>query len=485
MTEPSLRTITALRIAIVGGGLSGAAILLSLLRHGCAVPLSITVFEPRGVIGAGLAYGEAASWHLLNVPAKRASMTDDADHWWRWARTNGPRHGWQDCAAAGPDSYLPRRLFGHYVTDIVSAAIRTQPSHMRVDLSRAPVQALLPNRDGGYVLRTEDGRFHDADTVILAPGACSPSTRLAGLDAIEGDQLVDDPWDLDQLGRIRRNAHVLIIGSALTMADTVLSLRRLGHRGRIDVLSRHGIVPEARRDVAAEASCLTPDIAQEGLSRLLRRLRQEIRSGAQDWQAVFEGLRPETQAIWMNLPPDARRRFARHLRTIWDSHRFRMPPSTAEELEELQAEGILRFHTGRLISATASETGLRIEYRERYGSVHKTLHVQAVINCTGPRGSRADADTVLLASLRQEGLLQDDVSGLGWQATPLGNLIDAAGQVQPRLFALGPPLRGTLLECTAINEIRQQAELQAKAILQGAQSGKPLSAQQALRPEWV
>lgn len=481
MTERSLR------IAIIGGGLSGAAMLLALLRRGSAAPLSVTVFEPRGIIGAGLAYGEAAPWHLLNVPARRASLVgDDPDHWWIWARQNAARLGWPDCVDAGPDSYLPRRLFGQYVTDLVAGTIRQQPERIRVSLSRSPVHTILSNREGGYALLTGDGRFHDADQVVLASGAVSTPTQLPGLELLDRDRCVDDPWDLHRLDQIRKDVAILIIGSALTMADTVLSLRRLGHKGRIDVLSRHGIVPQARRDGPAAPPCLTPDMARQGLSHLLHHLRHTVRTHGEDhWQAVFEGLRPVTQAIWLNLPPESRRRFARHLRTYWDAHRFRMPPATAAELSWLESQGLLRFHAGSLSAVRPGNTGIEIEYRERPGGRRNALLVQTVINCTGPRGSREGSESALIASLRRGGLLRGDVAGMGWDATPLGNLIDATGQVQPRLYTLGPPLRSTLLECTAISEIRQQAELQAKTILRGSRRAVRALARHEVRPEWA
>ena len=80
----SMESESTHRIAIIGGGLSGASILIGLLRSPHHRRLVITVFEPREVLGTGIAYGDAAPWHLLNVVANRASLEpDDPDHWWK------------------------------------------------------------------------------------------------------------------------------------------------------------------------------------------------------------------------------------------------------------------------------------------------------------------------------------------------------------------------------------------------------------------
>jgi ABC-type sugar transport system ATPase subunit len=50
----------------------------------------------------------------------------------------------------------------------------------------------------------------------------------------------------------------------------------------------------------------------------------------------------------------------------------------------------------------------------------------------------------------------------GIDATPAGSLVDTLGRPSRRLFALGPLLRATLWESTAIPEIRVQAESLAR-----------------------
>jgi uncharacterized NAD(P)/FAD-binding protein YdhS len=447
------------RIAIVGGGLSGAAVLLALLQQ--QRPADVTVYEPEPEIGPGLAYGAAAPWHLLNVVATRASlMADDPDHLWRWARCHGPALGWPSLFLAGPDDYLPRRLFGHYVSALLRDAQRGNPSlrlrHRRVAV--LDIQALA----GGFRLSTADGVVEAFDTVILATGAPTATKSSLG-GALQHGLWIDDPWDLPRLAAIPADGTVLILGTALTMADTVLSLQQQGHRGRIIAVSRRGIVPPSR----CEMLPLDTDFSgTDGrFSLLLRRLRESIaQHGAGAWQGVFEGLRPVTNDLWQTLPAAAQQRFFRHLRSFWDAHRFRMPPSTAVTLETLRAQGHLDIIKGRLDSISADGAGQRVTIRHPSGVTTDYL-VAALIDCTGPRQCGENWAARLIGQMLDRGLLRPHASGLGVDATRDGVALNVSGRPVSGLLLIGPPLRGLLLESTAIVDLRKQAEARAALVM--------------------
>jgi uncharacterized NAD(P)/FAD-binding protein YdhS len=64
----------------------------------------------------------------------------------------------------------------------------------------------------------------------------------------------------------------------------------------------------------------------------------------------------------------------------------------------------------------------------------------------------------LLGQAMRTGLIVPDPLALGVASTPEGQLLDATGKPQPELYAIGPLLRGTLWECTAMAEIRALAQ---------------------------
>lgn len=73
-------------VAIVGGGFSGAAVAIHLLRLAPA-GVRVTLLEPREVPGAGVAYSTTEPSHRINVPAARMQLAGEEegafDRWYR------------------------------------------------------------------------------------------------------------------------------------------------------------------------------------------------------------------------------------------------------------------------------------------------------------------------------------------------------------------------------------------------------------------
>lgn len=465
MPTRSQHIAAAQRVAIIGGGLSGAVLLLRLLRQGAAS--EIVVYEPEAEIGPGLAYGVAAPWHLLNVVASRASLfEEDADHWWQWARDHGPALGWPEMAqAAAADAYLPRRLYGHYIVAQLEQA-RPQAAGITVLHHRSPVAA-IKRHAAGFAVTDREGCSADYDCVVLATGAPAIShLDVPGLKQLRAaGEWIDDPWDLQRLGEIKADHAVLIVGSALTMADAILSLQQQGHIGQIHVLSRHGIVPAPRHEQPSLPTGISADDAGLPMSWLLHRLRRAVQiHGQANWQGVFEGLRSCTNDLWCGLPAAVQKRFMRHLKAQWDAHRFRMPPSTAAALQALQVQQRLQFHKGRLQDIDVQPDYVRVRYRPRGSRQVAHLWVHSVIDCTGPRRPAEDWAGQLQDRLVAQGLVATSPCGIGIHAGRDGRVLDRQDGVVPGLFVLGPPLRGALLESTAISEIRGQAGQLAQQI---------------------
>lgn len=466
--------------AIVGAGFSGTMTCVHLLRRamrGLPSVDRIVLFERSGRFTAGVAYGTRDHRHLLNVPAGRMSaFDDDPDNFLRWARA-------RDAKVTG-GSFIARRIYGEYLasllrdTEAAAAAANAPISLERVGDS---VERVTPSPDGSgerWTVRTGSGREHEASSVVLAIGNFQPSAFLAGTQwetFARSGRYSRDPWSPEALS-VEPDDDVLILGTGLTMADMIVTLRSRGHRGRVWAISRRGLLPQAHRHspTAPPAYPRPSDIERWPRTALglLRSLRGEVDRASEegiDWREVITSIRHDTQALWLGLPPEERRRFLRVLRPFWETHRHRSSPDTAAHLDAMIGEGRLRVLAGRVIALRETGTegaggAVEVGYRPRGESTERSIRVARVINCTGPDTDLSRVDEPLVVSLRNDGLIRPDALGLGLDSDDAGTIVDAQGRARAGLRIVGPLRKGRLWENTAVPELRGEAERMAAAV---------------------
>src|SRR5262245_47898288 len=123
-------------LVICGGGASAVLLARALQRAG-ERPLDVTIVEERQVAGTGLAYATPSASHLLNVPAGRMSAdADDANGFVNWLTVNAPGEGYT------AKSFAPRRLYGAYLKNLLSAAAVQKHAPVQVRVLHAGVDAI-------------------------------------------------------------------------------------------------------------------------------------------------------------------------------------------------------------------------------------------------------------------------------------------------------------------------------------------------------
>jgi uncharacterized NAD(P)/FAD-binding protein YdhS len=140
-----------------------------------------------------------------------------------------------------------------------------------------------------------------------------------------------------------------------------------------------------------------------------------------------------------------------------------VPPATAARIAGLRAAGRLRVRPGQIVAASGGPGGVRV--RVAHAGTVTDLDGGWLVNGTGPAADITTAAGPLLGCLLASGLARPDPLRLGLDADAAGALMDAAGRPSDRIFALGPPLRGTRYETTAIAEIARQAESLARHLV--------------------
>lgn len=450
-------------ILIIGGGLSGAMLAAQLLR--LPGKRSLLVIEPRPELGRGEAYSAVELGHTLNGNAARMSVDpDNADDLTQWLTDYIAAGGWPESDEQHvPVSELfpPRGIFGLYVqqrlaeAQAVGALQGSTVEHVRAEVVD------LESLDDAVRLHLSDGQRLQGAYAVLAtgmfPAARTPQTESSGLNAA-----ALDPWDVAAMRQLDPQATVLIIGSGLTMVDAVVSLEQAGHRGPIEVFSRHGLLPHVRRQPPAWVDFLAQDHSLRTPRQLLRELRRQCRQAlAQgiDWQAPLDTVRVHIGRLWHQATDVQRRQFVRHVRPWWESHHHRSPPLSAELVARLHGEGRLRIQAASfkgLEPAAGSDVGIRIRRRGEAETV--VVRGAALINSSGIEYDWRRVARALPRQLLARGLITPGPLALGIAAAVDGAVHDANGQVARRLFAMGPPLRGMWWESTAVTDVALQAK---------------------------
>ncbi len=438
-------------IAILGGGFSGSMLAVELLRR-AVQGLSIVLIERRPVPGRGVAYGTQFEGHLLNVRAKNMSAYASVpDHFVKWAQ----RHY---SASVKPDDFLPRTIYGQYV----SSQLREAIPHSRGSFRCIPQEAVRLKRVGGRCqISLAGGSTVIADQVVLALGNFPPADLQIPGKTAASSRFVADPWSSGALTEVARDESVLVIGSGLTSVDVTLEIRARGFEGTIHMLSRRGLLPQRHAAIPFPPFPIAdlPPTAR-GLLRLLRLEVKQVEARGSNWREVIDSLRPVTAQIWRSLPPVERRRFLRHLRTYWDVHRHRIADRIADQLALQLESGQIQIHAGRITEYREDDGRVAITYRERKSGELRNLRVNRVLNCTGPDGDCRRVSAPLLSNLIENGLVRPDELGLGLDVADDGAVIDLQGFASNFLYAIGPLRKGKLYESIAVPELRVQvAEL--------------------------
>lgn len=459
---------TPARIAILGGGVSGALVAYHLLSAPTA--MSLTMIAPETRLGPGLAFGRCEPFHLLNVPAGRMSaLTDTPLHFLSWLERAPAGSSRRELIPSdlGPNSFVSRLLFGDYIEALLRDATRQSRSSfhhiedtaMRIDRVR-----------DGYRITLGHGETLDADTIVLALGNVAPTATHPACAALVGHPRYSHTmWDDLPWREATSGETVLFIGTGLTMVDGALAFARAGHSGKMIGLSRRGLLPAVHRLGASAPTFLSPETNPLDLRHTVAAVRAEVRARRDSgvpWQAVLDSLRSITPELWGQFSDTDRRRFLRHVKSYWETNRHRLAPELHREIDSLVESGRLSIRAGNIIQVDPTAAGLHVAIRSRGSSTMERFTVDRVVNCTGPESTISAATSPLFRSLFESGLVSSDSLHLGLRAAPSGFVIDRNDVISTGILTLGPLLKGLYWETTAVPEIRVQAARVSCSILE-------------------
>ncbi|WP_243214880.1 MULTISPECIES: FAD/NAD(P)-binding protein [Methylobacterium] len=456
--RPTFRTLP---IAVIGGGFSGMMAAEQLLR---ALPpdRAVVLCERGHPFGLGLAYSTPNPDHLLNLRATQMSADPEqpgafSDWLVRAELDPTERLGLRETEAG---TFASRGLYGRYLSERWTRLAEAAGDRLVAD--RAAIVDVEPVPEG-FVLHGEGVSPRRVAGLVLAMG------NLPG-PAITPSRHRLDPWRPEAFGALYPGRDVLVVGTGLTMMDSVAALRREGFAGRVVAVSRRGLLPKphaavpvGRRPDFSPEIRFTPEI-RASARRLFAAVRREVaaaREAGADWRGVIDALRPITDSLWTGLPRAEQARILRHVRPYWDVHRHRTAPPAAEAIADEIRRGSLVVRAARILAIDDAPDRALVTIRPRGTDDRERIEAQGILDATG-FSRLAETGDPLIRNLLARGLVRPGPFGLGIAAGPDGRV---AGQpTDAPVWAFGPMLRGVIWECIAVPDIRDAARPLARAV---------------------
>ena len=431
------------RVVVVGGGAAGVIAAATVLRESGGTPLDVHIVERGPTVGPGLAYGTQETLHLLNNYAGRMSaFEDEPAHLVRWCHRRGE--------VVGPDTFLPRHVYGAYLADLLDEEV---PAGSRVSRLRGEVVG-IDDSGTDYSVTLASGAQLPADLVVLALGN-PPPRDLPGI-RTAARAYAPNPWAADLADRARRGSRVLLVGTGLTTVDVAAALANAHHDVEMVAVSRHGLLPLRHLDHPPQAAGL-PALPAASVAGALADARTALDGADGDWRGVVETVKAGANTQWAAWSYTEQQRFLRHAARHWEIARHRMAPAMADIVEGLVLDGRLRV--ARLDDVDVSSFDL-------------------VVNCTGPAPAATTGWNPVVDGLAARGLLRPGPHGLGLDVAPDGRLLDEAGVPARALHVVGAARRGVEWEVAAVPDLRRQARAVAATLRPVTSSpvGSPLGA---------
>ena len=456
---------TSFDIIVLGAGYTGSALTAQLSRRAKPGTRILLAGDEETL---GLAYGAAAPMHLLNVAAGRMSMwPDQPDDFVQWLIASGHAGEQEIQGVPIPERFIPRAVYGSYVRDRLGETIARTNAVVERRIARA---LQLDRTDAGWRVAFGDGTSAVAPVVAICLGNQAGSLPLPASAYAEAAShwIIIDPWRDPRLADIAPNDRVLVIGTGLTMVDFVLQREHDAHPGQTLAISRRGVLPQVHAlhaEPGVPTSGIDRPLSLLELTRLVRSGIEERVAAGEDWRPIIDGLRPETQRLWMRLSPAEQSRFLRHLGAHWGAARHRMPPIAHHRLTAMLEDGRLEVLSGRVAGLGHADGRLDASLNLRNEQETRHLQVDWVVNCTGPGRDPARTGNPFLCALLYAGIARSDVLRLGLETDADDRVIGREGKPQPGLFALGPVAMGRRYEIVAVPDLRVQCEDVAERIL--------------------
>lgn len=438
-----------MRIAIIGGGLSGTLVAYNLLKTDLK-PITIYLFEKdEHQLSRGIAYRASNETHLLNVPAVGMNIygLQEGD-FYRWLQEKGHTSYTQT-------DFVPRYLFGNYLAVLFKEALG-QAKKVTVTTIHDEVVDVVKGKDLLTVV-TASGQSHDVSKAVLANGILPPADPFQLTEQVRQTGLYQsNPWHFITSDKFLSKQKITLIGTGLTMLDYAVGLLNDERSFSITAFSRRGFLPLPHKSYDVYDFPDYNVIPTEDIGTLLNTIReyyQAHRSKGLDWRALIDRIRSQAPELWQALSDVSKKRFIRHLKPYWEIHRHRAPQKALNTIQKAAEENRFKLLRGRIQKVEPVAGKLHVTLVNSRGTTE--ISTDYLLNSSGLQQDVSLTSDRLLTKLLQRGYMIPDKTGLGVETDNDGALQSVDGE--RNIFTLGALRRASVFECTAAKEVGHQA----------------------------
>ncbi|MFZ4548673.1 MAG: FAD/NAD(P)-binding protein [Bacteroidales bacterium] len=457
------------RIGIIGGGFSGTMLAVHLI-HKSKEAFRICLIDKSDSLNLGVAYKPNSKSQILNVIAsKMSAFPDKPDHFLDWTmRGNEFKEKDKNLIA---NSFLSRQLYGEYLKEVWAEAVEiAELKNISVELIDGLVIDLEINPQK-VTLTLDCNEKIEVGKCVIASGNHQPGNlKIKNPFFCSSKTYFRNPWLPEAVSLPESSEPILIIGSGLTMVDTVLGLIEQGFKGDIFSISPNGLDILPHRHIGIKYSKLSDELPETiSLYDLVKLVHKHIKLvGEYGFSAepVIDSIRPFTARIWRNFSEKEKASFVSRLKHLWNVGRHRIPLHIFSKIQQLQEYGQLHCIAGKIINITETEKSCLIEFLDKNEDCLKTIETSRIINCTGPETNLENVENSFLKNCLLKGIVSQDRLKLGIRANiETFEVINSKNETQNNLYTIGSKLRGELWESIAVNELRSQAESLAQKLI--------------------
>ena len=287
-------------IIVIGGGAQGTAFISSIYlyfknQNKFSNDIKIGVVDKNENIGCGQVYNEDYPWILMNTPTTDLSVDyENSYDFSKWIELNKNNltllnHNLE---------FVPRCTFGKYLKEkfyfFKQELFKFGVLIEHINDYASDILFQSENNNVNIVLKS--GKILNSNYVLFATGPSSPKDPYH----LKGDKnYIHNPFPaIKNLSNIPSESNVAIIGSNLTAIDISITLKHLGHSGKIYMTSRNGKLPEVKGKYLqsyAPKNVLYHNFEkifnlkgkQLHLMDLVRPLRKELKIHGFNWRNYF------------------------------------------------------------------------------------------------------------------------------------------------------------------------------------------------------